>query len=100
MKKVDVQKSKEQQRWEGPYTISKFNKKEKSYTLVDETGKQLQKRIPGVLLKITEEEVQSSKDDIYEVQEIIRHWGAVGSQEYLVKWKGYDELTWVKAVDF
>ena len=79
MKKVDIQKSKEQQRWEGPYTIGEFNKKEKSYTLVDEMGKQLQKKVPGELLKITEEEVQSSKDDIYEVQEIIRHQGAVGS---------------------
>ena len=39
-------------------------------------------------------------DELYEVEKILENCGPVGKKEYQVKWKGFDEKSWIPATDF
>lgn len=41
-------------------------------------------------------DTQSNNGDWYEVERVIRHRKIRGKDEYLVKWKDYDEQSWVR----
>ena len=42
-----------------------------------------------------EEEEEEDEEEVYEVEEICGSKGSPGDKQYLVKWKGYQEPTWV-----
>ena len=39
------------------------------------------------------------KDDVYRIERILRERGAGRNKQYLVKWLGYPETTWIRAAD-
>ena len=41
------------------------------------------------------EEEEKDEEEVYEVEEICGSKGNPGDKQYLVKWKGYQEPTWV-----
>ena len=49
-------------------------------------------------LKVVKAEVKV--DELYEVEKILENYGPVGKKEYQVKWKGFDEKSWISATNF
>ena len=39
------------------------------------------------------------KDNIYRIERVMRERGSGRNKQYLVKWLGYPELTWIRASD-
>jgi hypothetical protein len=52
-------------------------------------------------IELGDDEDMDEIDEPYEIEEIVNHRGQGKFTEYLVKWKGYDEVTWqgVKSFD-
>ncbi len=100
MKMVDVRSSKLEQRWEGPFTVVDYDKSIKGYQLLDVTGGLLKGKVPISRMRIIDDLKSEEDDEFYEIEEVEEHRGPTGSREYLVKWKGYEEKTWVKEDQF
>mmetsp|Transcript_12706 Transcript_12706/g.17111 ORF Transcript_12706/g.17111 Transcript_12706/m.17111 type:complete len:160 (-) Transcript_12706:1238-1717(-) len=98
MKKVDVKETKWQQEWEGPFKIKSYDPKTKGYDLVYLMGAPYANKVPISRLKVVKAEVKV--DELYEVEKILEDRGPVGKKEYRVKWKGFDEKSWIPATDF
>ena len=45
-------------------------------------------------MELGEDEEMDEMDEAYEIEEIVNHRGKGKFREYLVKWKGYEEVTW------
>ena len=123
MKMVDICSDKQSERFEGPYTVVKYDAEMKGYLLVDEMWELRDGWVPIVRLKVIrgrqneqnknkgkeklskqseeeeedmmEEEEEEDEEEVYEVEEICGSKGSPGDKQYLVKWKGYQEPTWV-----
>ena len=98
MKKVNVKEMKWQQEWEEPFKIKSYDSKTKSYDLVYLMGTPYANKVPISQLKVVKAEVKV--DELYEVEKILENRGPVGKKEYWVKWKGFDEKSWIPATDF
>ena len=98
MKEVDKRGTKMQQRWEGPFRIVNYDKDTKGYSLECIDGKTIDMKVPIARLKVIPGETDLS--EIYEVEKILNDRGKSGAKEYLVKWKYYDETSWVPATQF
>ena len=76
------------------YQISKINRKQipVMYVITDENKNEIQG-------KFYEEELQvlPEKPDIYRIQSILKTKGKGKYKQYLVKWHGYTEPTWIYA---
>jgi hypothetical protein len=97
MKKKDGLAGGVQVPWEGPYLIIGENEESKGYQLQDETGEEYLREVPGTHLK-TAGNVEATPDT-YEIEMVLDHRGKTGEREYLVKWVGAGELTWVNKKD-
>ena len=123
MKMVDICLDKQSKRFEGPYTVVKYDAEMKGYLLVDEMWELRDGWVPIARLKVIrgrqneqnknkgkeklskqseeeeedmmEEEEEEDEEEVYEVEEIHGSKGSPGDKQYLVKWKGYQEPTWV-----
>ena len=100
MKKVDIQSSKLQQRWEGPFVIVEVNKVTGGFRLENMVGKTLRGEFPPEKLKIVRSANEGDDEDRYVVKEIIDHRGSIGNFEYKVKWVGSKMHTWAHELDF
>jgi hypothetical protein len=100
MKAVDNRTETMQQRFEGPFTIVEFHKASKGFRLLDSTGHLLKGYIPAEHLKIIEHAEPRNEADYAVVHKIKAHRGSHGNREYLVKWKGKHEDSWVHELDF
>jgi len=109
--------------YEGPFTVSQIHKGG-SYTLKDQTGEDLQRRVTTSMLKRDrpmedpsgredKEEERKKKEaekaadmikeqEYFRVSAIVRHHLKKGKYEYLVHWHGYDSKSdsWVSEDDF
>jgi RNase H-like domain found in reverse transcriptase/Chromo (CHRromatin Organisation MOdifier) domain len=89
--------AKEEEVYEGTFEIVGFDEKKKEYRLKDEEGKEYGRGVPVHDLKVAEWGVEDEREEegkLYDVEEVreCREWG--GRVEYLVKWAGYEEMTW------
>jgi hypothetical protein len=100
MKTVDVQTSKLQQKWEGPFTIVGYDEKSKSYWVVDITGALLKFAILMAHLKVIKGEKKLENEEYAEIRRIHTHRGEKMSRKYLVEWKDEKEKKWVREQDF
>jgi hypothetical protein len=91
-----LRKDKREARYIGPYTIARVAQNG-SYVLRDAEGDIVDHTVPIDQLKIANDDVM---DNVYVVEDIMDVRGEDGAHEYLVKWKGYEEQTWVKQHDF
>jgi hypothetical protein len=65
----------------------------KGYTLKNETNIIYSKKIFAIHLKIVEN--LKITNNIYVIKLILDHKGEIGDREYLVKWEGTAELSWI-----
>jgi hypothetical protein len=87
----------------GPYTIVRRTNNG-AYLLRDQTGDILDRTVPLDqlwLLSKTPRAIDTRRDQgVYEVEDVVDHKGNEGDYSFLVKWKGYDEPTWVHQSKF
>ena len=99
LKKIINQRNKMGKRWEGPFEILAFNKKQKGYRVREMEGKYLNDLIPAdQLCQVAE--LADDKSVSWEVVKILNHKGGVGDCLYLVEWKGGFKLTWEPDIGF
>ena len=98
MKKVDVKEMKWQQEWKGSFKIKSYDPKTKGYNLVYLMEALYANKVSISQLKVVKAEVKV--DELYEVEKILENHSSVGKKEYQVKWKGFDEKSWIPAIDF
>jgi hypothetical protein len=79
--------------WKGPYLIIGENEESKRYRLQDETKEEYLWEVLRTHLK-TVRNVEATPDT-YEIKMVLNHRGKTREREYLVKWVGAEELTWV-----
>ena len=85
----------------GPYTVVRRTR-QGNYVLRDDNGDHLDRHVPPDQLKMKAKK-PSDKDldnKAYEVQSILKHRGKAGDYEYFVKWKDYNERSWVHESSF
>ena len=106
MKMVDICSDKQSERFEGPYTVVKYDAEMKGYLLVDEMwelrdgwvpiarlkvirgrqNEQNKNKGEGKLSKQSEDEgEEEDEEEVYEVEEICGSKGNPGDKQYLVK---------------
>ena len=85
----------------GPYTVVR-RARNGAYVLKDSTGDLLDRHVPPDQLKLVSKKPRPSDlaQDVWEVQEILKHRGSPGKYEYYVKWKDYNARTWEPASSF
>ena len=85
----------------GPYTI-KRRTRAGNYVLHDGTGLELDRPVPPDQLKLLSKKPRAvdTQGKEYEVQEIFQHRGRAPHYDYFVKWKHYNERSWVPAANF
>src|SRR5690606_9602164 len=79
----------------GPYSVVRRTRNG-NYQLKDQTGALLERFVPPDQLKLVSKQPRDVDiaGSVYEVEQILKHRGAPGEREYLVKWKHYHERTW------
>ena len=115
MKMVDIRSDKQSERFEGPYTVVKYDAEMKGYLLVDEMWELRDGWVPIARLKVIrgrqneqkknkgkeklskqseeeeedmmEEEEEEDEEEVYEVEEIRGSKGSPGDKQYLIKLK-------------
>ena len=93
LKKIINWRNKMGERWEGPFEILVFDKKQKGYHVREMKGKYLNDLIlADQLCQVAE--LADDKSVSWEVVKILNHKGGVGDRLYLVEWKGGFKLTW------
>jgi hypothetical protein len=93
--------NKQEERYDGPYTIVQFNPKSKAYRVTDLLGNLVKRIVP--LSKLKPLEFKIPKEELekhYEVTSVLQHRGPPGKREYKVVWKGWKGWTWVPEADF
>jgi hypothetical protein len=95
-----TRESKWQPKYEGPFTIVKRNQGG-AYELKDSTDKILKRKFPIDQLKIIPDDavLEENEDLHYEVEEILDYRRVDNTDEYLIKWKHYDDPDWIKFSD-
>ncbi len=89
-----IRKNKFEPKYVGPYTIARRSRNG-AYVLRDATGDILDRHVPVDQLKlISKFPLRTDRDNVYVVDRIIAHRGTPGNYEYLITWKGYDDITW------
>jgi RNase H-like domain found in reverse transcriptase/Integrase core domain/Integrase zinc binding domain/Reverse transcriptase (RNA-dependent DNA polymerase)/Chromo (CHRromatin Organisation MOdifier) domain len=85
----------------GPYTVVR-RARNGAYVLKDGTGDLLDRHVPPDQLKLVSKKPRPSDmvEDVYEVQEILKHRGSPGKYDYYVKWKDHNDRTWEPAASF
>jgi hypothetical protein len=87
----------------GPYTIVRRTNNG-AYLLRDQTGDILDRTIPLDQLWLLSKEPRASDkrrdQGVYEIENLQDHKGNEGDYSYLVKWKGWEEPTWVHQTKF
>jgi hypothetical protein len=85
----------------GPYTV-KRRTRNGNYVLQDETGDELERRLPPDQMKLVSKKPRDIdlQNNVYEVERIENHRGSAGNYEYLTKWKNYREKTWEPQENF
>lgn len=93
--------------FEGPYRITSINPN-KTFQLEDGNAP-LTRPVPVNHLKLISDPVssmdqsvplQTLPDDVYAIDKILGHRGKGSRRQYLVKWKGEDDLDWVPVQNF
>lgn len=86
-------------KWEpdylGPYTVVRRTHGG-TYELRSSDGELLDRKVPADQLKLVSKTARDSDlaDNVYEVQDILKHRGTPGHYEYYTAWKGYRDRTW------
>jgi hypothetical protein len=86
--------------WIGPYSVVRRTLYG-PYLLRSDTGDVYDRRVPFDQMKIlysptqVPEDRKEDEDNTYEVDHVVEHKEDNGVYKYKVKWKGYDEPTWV-----
>jgi hypothetical protein len=95
-----TRESKWQPKYEGPFTIVKRNQGG-AYELKDATDKLLKRKFPMEQLKVIPDNVllEENEDLHYEVEEILDYRRENNNDEYLIKWKYYEDPDWIKFSD-
>lgn len=90
-----IRANKFEPKYVGPYTVVRRSRNG-NYVLRDATGDLLDRHVPPDQLKVVAKKPRSSdrRNNVYEVERILKHQGNPGSYEYLTKWKGYEEPSW------
>jgi hypothetical protein len=85
----------------GPFKVMEFDVEKKEYSVWDEDGKVLKRGVPRKDLVVVEEGSVIEEEDkgeeegeLFDVEEVVEDRVENGGVEYLVKWSGYEELTW------
>ena len=101
MRRDQAPDSKEAAPFVGPYEIIGYNDARRTYNLRDEAGGVLPHDVPREHLKPIRRAQrpagQEHDGDIYYVERIVDDKKVRGAQKYLIKWVGFDELTWEPA---
>ena len=94
-------KNKLEAKYIGPYTVIRRSRNG-AYVLMDATGVILERRAPADHLKLVSRKARpvDLENNTYEVESVLGHRGSPGAYEYRVKWKHYNERTWVPASQF
>jgi len=100
----NTRKDKADEWYDGPFIIKGFDDKKKSYTVEDVRGNKVKMQVKSADIKVdcfqdSEEDVDEA-EGVYEVRKVLAHRGEDEQREYLVKWKGYKEESWVPTSDF
>jgi hypothetical protein len=86
----------------GPFTVLDFEEGKKKYSLWSEEGKVLKRGVPRKDMVVVgeggvveeEREEGGEEDELFDVEEVVDDRVENEVVEYLVKWGGYDQLTW------
>jgi hypothetical protein len=96
MVKVDERKDKGQQRYEGPMTVFAYDPNVKAYSLLDIDGKRRKNKVQREKLKVIRgSRAEGGSGQWVEIDKLLGHRESEEGFEYLVKWKGENEVEWV-----
>jgi hypothetical protein len=93
--------NKQEERYDGPYTIVQLNPRSKAYRVTELLGNLVKRVVP--LSKIKPLEFRVPQEELkkhWEISKVLRHRGPPGKREYSVVWKGWKGATWVAEADF
>jgi hypothetical protein len=90
-------KPKTEPKYVGPYTVVRRTRNG-AYQLQDTDGNFLDRLVSIDHIKKTSPKLEMST--IYQVEDILDHRDDDGEREFLTKWHGYDDPTWVEEKNF
>ena len=101
MVRDQVQSSKHDQPYVGPYRITSITRTG-SYEMTDDVGTTIRRPISHLKVIPQPSDADKARKDTYIIDHIVKHRGTPGAYQYLVSWKGYstDEDTWEDASNF
>jgi RNase H-like domain found in reverse transcriptase/Integrase core domain/Integrase zinc binding domain len=92
-----TRESKWNPKYEGPFTVVKRNQGG-AYELKDATDKILKRKFPVDQLKIIPDDavLEENEDLHYDIEKILDYRRVDNTDEYLIKWKHYEDPDWIK----